>query len=102
MKLCGADVLEQLIDCESESIECGGVGACLSRELSASHQAVTAKLLKLESCGLVERRLGHPAWAATDRGREVNTILDRITVARGGTFTPRVTAGIASTESYAL
>lgn len=59
---------------------------------------------RLERGGLLEiaRHGGRTDIRATQRGREVDAILARITHARGGTFAPWSLSGISSDESLSL
>lgn len=59
---------------------------------------------KLQSAGLIEiERRGDTTFAKpTQRGIEVDGILERITAARGGEFAPRAHAGITAAERVAL
>jgi Mn-dependent DtxR family transcriptional regulator len=64
-------------------------------------RSVTYPLKRLERAGLIERPPGG-GYRATARGREVDAIMRRITVRRGGSFQPRTEAGVDVTESVAL
>lgn len=44
----------------------------------------------------------HFVWSPTERGREVDAILERIRPARGGSFEPMTSAGITMHEVLAL
>lgn len=70
----------------------------------ADGRSVAYALRELETAGLIQRTSGRrrSLWYPTARGREVDAILDRITVARGGTFEGRVRAGITTSETLAL
>lgn len=71
----------------------------------ADGRRVSQPLDRLARAGLVEgkKRGKEPTlWTPTARGREVDQILDRITVDRGGTFMGTAQAGISFSESFAL
>lgn len=75
----------------------------IARQISwaTDGRSVRPGLSRLEHAELV-RREKKIYWRPTERGREVNEILDRITVARGGTFAGRRESGIDYSESHAL
>lgn len=65
---------------------------------------IMGRLRKLERAELVTlERIGDTTFARpTQRGIEVDEILERITADRGGEFAPRLHSGITSRESVAL
>lgn len=107
----GADVLQVLVQLNEN-----GKWASTAREVAErlgllDGRAVTPQLNRLVGAGLARRpREPHTRWGTetkyryvpTDRGREVDAVLDRIVAARGGTFQPQRQAGIKPLESVAL
>lgn len=65
-------------------------------------RSVIQPLRRLQRADLVHESRRTGAWYPTKRGREVDAILDRITVARGGVFEPTAHAGISISEVLAL
>jgi hypothetical protein len=106
MNVTGENVLRDLVKARRDGLYDQTRGTWLpdvARHLRGrtDGRLVSHAFRRLERAGLAERTA--PGYAKpTARGVEVDGILDRITVARGGRFEGRFAAGITSSESHAL
>lgn len=106
MSVTGENVLQHLVQATRDGLYDRQRGTWLpdvARRLTGSSDGrrVSHAFRRLERAGLAERT--DPGYAKpTERGLEVDGILERITAARGGRFQGRYAAGITHTESHAL
>jgi hypothetical protein len=105
----GEEILQVLVKAEHDGLYSGStwVGGIVRRiGWATDGRSVTPTLMRLQRHKLVERddqgggRKQH--WRPTARGREVDAILDKIVVERGGQFVPFSQAGIDFYEAGAL
>lgn len=110
--MTGADVLQRIVEIGRDGLadaeRWAWVGDIAYRasggDRSADGRTIAGPIRRLLRVGLVEKRVLPKMvyYRATARGLEVDAILARITVARGGTFAGRAASGIDVSESVAL
>lgn len=111
-RIRGDDLLQVLVEAERDGLYSGHtwIGTIVRRwkklkgvDAAIDGRAVAPALRRLERAGLVERvPRTPPSWRPTERGRVADAILAEITVDRGGTFRGWYSAGITSSEGFAL
>lgn len=108
--MSGADILEHVVRAgwkDGLADRNHGVSATYVARLItgvADARKIMQRARKLADAGLITiKRQGDTTFLRpTERGIEVDEILERITAARGGEFAPRYTSGISPRESLAL